>query len=730
MQIQIVDQENQAVRGLNMSLNAELPDARRRGLVVVPWARLNFSSDANGLVDSGSLCLAAGEWVLAVSEFKPAQEQVLKISANQTLATKTLILQVPHADLIEGVLQSEGGQALGKQTMQLSYDDLQGRRVFYVEHTLADGFFRLQRRGKLVPKELHVVDIPDYQDLHLPGPLPWGRSDLRLVMQKMRGPESKLHLQVVAAETGHPVEQYGLRFYISPWRDDPLQRPHAEGAGEKVILQGRHEAGQVDLPCLLGSTYALTVYPEDKSLACNGIAFVDTAATGDTQFTLQLYPLVSQSVRVLHGDGRPVSGCKVQLLRQVVEIPDGSGRQHVMRGAKLLLKDARLAKRGSFRMSGLSISRSVSLVYDEGLTDKEGRVLLMGPADGQPMDLMAQSDEAQPAKIEGVQLQKGAAEVLMTVMTSAKVSVQLQPKELWQRLSPQRKGRWQIGHLRLRSAKTGYEFPAGTNEGEVSVDGNIQIKDVSPGTYDISLSFRMPPTYYPQWAILGPEWEIGEGEQRDMVVDISHLVPASFAGRAMVNGKPVVEGDLTLRRYRPMPSGTNPRRGKSAMRVDIPVQTDSLGAFRMENLIPGEYEVILKVMQGRRQYPVSSQSKFMLAPGENRHELIVYSRTEAKVQLQAGAADISLAYRQVVWQARTGQLQKNGTGHSDAEGMLFIPDLRAGEWHFTLSPDRSQVNLLGGKAKGVSLGTLFVPEGLTEFTAELKVPGEELSESR
>ncbi len=438
VRLQILDQGSLPVRGVQVTLIYQGDLAPLVKSKAEPLRTIQDFSDAAGVVHFGQNSLSPGDWKIRVSEFQPPKEfPALSILPGQKSVERTLVLEVPSKDIVAGVIMDEEGKPMAGRTLQVSCQRARRLRpgsntIYMSTKILADGFFRVQRSGEKEPQSLHVVDQPEYEELHFPGPLPWGRTDLHLVMHKKARPDPQFHLRVLEASTGKPVLGYGLRFYASPWTSSPLQRPQAEAAAKKVILHGRHEDGRVSLACLPEYSHALTIYPHKKNLACNGIAFVDTAASGDTDFTLLLFPKVKQSVRLLHTDGQPVVGCEVQLLRWMSRNTGGPSINAMLHGFIVPVEYAYLPSR---RTKGWpNYLSTILLQYDRGLTDHEGRVQLSGPGDGQALLLWAQSEDMQPALEEGVLLQDGAAERVMTVVSSAKLSIQLHPNEHWQRI--------------------------------------------------------------------------------------------------------------------------------------------------------------------------------------------------------------------------------------------------------------------------------------------------------
>ncbi len=119
------------------------------------------------------------------------------------------------------------------------------------------------------------------------------------------------------------------------------------------------------------------------------------------------------------------------------------------------------------------------------------------------------------------------------------------------------------------------------------------------------------------------------GETRSMIVDISHLAPASLSGRATLNGKPLVKESFILWHQRPKSGGTGHRQPGYSQVGDVPVETDALGDFQMVNLVPVEYQAIHRLVIDKRKYEIKAEGKFTLVPGENTVTQLVFTKVPA-----------------------------------------------------------------------------------------------------
>ncbi len=252
----------------------------------------------------------------------------------------------------------------------------------------------------------------------------------------------------------------------------------------------------------------------------------------------------------------------------------------------------------------------------------------------------------------------------------------------------------------------------------MSKGGSIQVSSLPPGTYDIELSLRLPPTYIEQRVILDGPWEVQAGQKRSVELDISHLVPVNLTGEAMLNGRPLAEGEFILRRCQPAASRREKPRGMRTRLVDLKLKTDAQGAFSMENAVPGEYEAVLRVARSGPVREIVAVDKVVLLPGESRHVLFVFTKTRARIRILSADGKQALVNRRVSWRVKGIFFYQPFKDPTDDQGLLDIPVLPAGELEFQLMP-------VPGKSNSVPLGMLIVPVGQADFTAELRAPAEE-----
>lgn len=366
-----VHDEHGAPAAAGLRVSAEFDLVVRQALHEVrPVAR----TDRHGAFTlSGPVPFGVVRWQLGVGQFgsvDPASTQVRDTGPDDV----ELVTKVPPP--IRGVVVDVAGRPL--RGIAIS-DHLRTNQV----RTGADGSFALARteRDAAAATTLMVLDAPQW----LPHPplrgIPWGRDDVRIVLQ----PLAPFDLRVVD-DVGQPVESFGVTMLR------PGISPYSVG---RVVQRGRHRGGALRLSNVWPGGTQLRVLPTDPELTPSGA--IDVPSDAGQPLRIVLARRSELLVQVLD-DGRPAGGVHVELLReqggasveQAVRVVDTTGSERVWMNLRVVERIAG----GSTDATG-----RVRLRRDADLAGCVLRLRAAGRVDGHVRGLEAPSP-GQPLVVE------------------------------------------------------------------------------------------------------------------------------------------------------------------------------------------------------------------------------------------------------------------------------------------------------------------------------------------
>lgn len=294
--LRLVDEDGAAQEGLTVSVK---PPGRPATGRLNDGGYVDFVTDAAGRIAPVDP-LVPGRWSVICRDREIVGDGKWEIAPGGPEHT-VVVRRLADVQCIEGVVVDAVGAPIADVAVQPV-----NRATYYgsVPVTDANGRFSVQRWSG-------DASAPHRLDLTKPGwtsvrtePVAWGTGDLRFEMRKLR----ELDLCVVDAETGAPVERFGVR---DEW-DGEVDQDYRTHPG-MLEAAGEHPGGRVQLG-LDDGKHRLFVQPLDGEFAVSAPLDLTVGEGMPTSVIVRVERLAESRVLVVDADGVGVVGSRVTAL--------------------------------------------------------------------------------------------------------------------------------------------------------------------------------------------------------------------------------------------------------------------------------------------------------------------------------------------------------------------------------------------------------------------------------
>ena len=658
----------------------------------------NVLSAADGTLQAQQ-ALLPGRWRVNLESedalLRP--DELLVREGQREVRLDVVVRRAEQLPSISGIVVDEEGNGVGNVGLVAADHPL----PFGDETTsAADGSFTVRRRRATADQVYLIVASDRVVAAATPQGHAWGEHDVRIVVRRACG----LRLQVVEAGTGLPVEHYAVRCI-------PLGGT-VYGTDKELRAVGGHPGGLATIDSVRPGKSRLIVYPDDPALGpSEPLDLSVDAATAEQRITVARRATLAVHVR--RADGAPVAGTRVEVLRQ-----EGPG-ELAMTTAAAPIPEAHV------RLWSLD---AIGVVLDAGRTDAEGTVVLRAaPSHTAYVKVLGPGHVA--VMKSGVVIETGGSELDVVVEQGAVLRGRVLPAELLAKLGPTAEEQYmaktmssaasflarrtpqlvlsEIGGQRRR-------LPPQHDAGVVlPADGTFAIDGVPAGDWRVELAYMVHHGHGGSSARepIGIVHGLRDGDTRELEIDASALMPATIAGRILLDGELY--------------------RGGNAAFGATQLHTDSDGRFTVE-VRPGEHRLVLRPPEPPASSAAAARAWIIdfatvrADPGARVERTFDVHRHTAKIRvLEADGRPAVERYLRLSGQCGMLELQV------DAEGWVVLDPAPPGPIELSTWPeDLAQATArtrAGGdheqlQAMRVPLGQIEIPSGELAATFEVRVP--------
>jgi RNA polymerase sigma-70 factor (ECF subfamily) len=457
--------------------------------------------------------LVAGSYAIESKGAPLLAPLVLDVTEGQDLPPVVLVVDRPEQTTIRGRVLDDIGQPVAAASVT---GRPVPRGVFW--STSTDGSFELSmpRREATAPIDV-VVDCEGYDGEAVARAVEWGRDDVVLTLQRA----AQLELRVVDAQ-GLPVEDYAVIL---------LSRTRMRSTDGRVRARGPFPGGVATIAGVeKGQWLAVVAFPAGSGRPDTSAPFVVEGA-GVVRVTATVHALGERSARVVDATGEPVAGAELVLCEPLDDRLDET---------TLLVTVSTHARVGG---------PPKALIVATASSDAAGHATLRGPV-GKPLGLVLPGGVHVPTFLRDVRLDEPAM-LVVTVPRGVRLRGRVQPPSALAALPqlcgiPEGRGFGEDGRplLVLQSA-SGRTVPnhtemfgSGRGPGRMRDDGTFDVAGLRPERYAMFLFYRPAEGGLEQVAI--GNVDLTSGEDREVELDLSPLIPGTLAGSLSVNGAPAV----------------------------------------------------------------------------------------------------------------------------------------------------------------------------------------------
>lgn len=448
------------------------------------------------------------------------------------------------------------------------------------------------------------------------GPFKWGDRDLEIQVKK--SVLAKLELQVVAAATGKPIENYGIRCFL-----DMTAGTGGASGSMSIRFEGHHENGILTIPRMRQGRHLLSVFPADSSLQALLDQPLTIAGDGSKPHRVELRQGVPVSVSVRRSDGQPVAGTQVELLQK----SDYESAPQIDVGTFALAPEEMYS-----HSSGPEIAWLMGMAH----SDEEGEAQMHVLPSEKPYVLRVMGP-GHEAMVHGeVFIDENPRRLEVVVAAGASLSGRVIPPEFVARFtSTSGQSRpdsfpSQTGPLSVQLeevAADGRSLPGTGDVWELNEDGSFELSDLPPGRWQVFVQGRKwhsqstsSSTNFPVAATV----ELSPGQTTTIEVDARAFESSRINGQIMRSGEPIADAELFL--LQGHPDGRGGIRGGGSIGG---LRSDSAGRFRTDELSPCHYRIQWRVGSDR----VSISDWFQLPAGKELSQVFDFPGRSLHLQL-------------------------------------------------------------------------------------------------
>lgn len=489
----------------------------------------------------------------------------------------------------------------------------------------------------------------------------WGQRDVRVVMRERVGQQ----VHVVAA-TGLAVEGYTLFAFAGQAGLRPVPR---------LTQRGRHEGGLCLLDRLGAGHYAVVALPREQGLAATGlIRFEQLPEVEGTPVRVALAPPLKTTVQVQDVAGRPMAYSEVQLLLALGDVP---------LDAATSVTELRKCDRSM---------RASHLCYATVRTDSDGRATLRSPAGAFQLRVRG---EQHVAHVGALTVNASAGVHMVQVARAGSVHGVVGTPEAIARLR-------EVSSLGGKPVEVLLKAEGLPSPDAVTVaeDGSYSIRGLEAGEWSLSLRYWLRTSSVCANYVVLPLQSVVlvAGEQRQVDVDVGHLLPGMLRGSVRAGGEPLADVHCFLRRK------------ESGWPSMLRVSTDAEGVFT--GLVPaGRYgfSFTYPAQSGPGWFHIVLSDVWQLQPGDEQDVRVEFPLRRIQLHLADAAG-------QPVPDAK---MQVLGKGYSHPGGLRTDA---GGSCELYPAPyaEFRVVATVGDKA--VEFGSFSLPAAQHEGAIELRMP--------
>jgi RNA polymerase sigma factor (sigma-70 family) len=546
---------------------------------------------------------------LRKTAYLPSGAQYLEIPNNSTLHAE---LEMELAPFLEGQITFTDGTPADSVKVRVVGQDTNRMPTSTTE---SDGRFRIYSNGATVmePITLALLNLggQSHQSKVSEATYQWNDSDIQLTVE----PAHHLNIEVVAADTGEPIEAYKARCNAVnlDWRlmVDDYRDP------------GHHPEGELRIDGLNAGPHRLNVEAVDRQYR--------------GPKNLEVTPSLAES------DTVRIEMQKYEPLEVLVRKPDGSP-----------------AANSRIRLSVPSTTPFPQTLAS-GETDNAGLFMAYYPPEKTRIDFhisgdhveLTESFDLSPTDPHHIAIEVEAFTIVSGTL-NCEESLRSVATLFFEQAAPEGGMGW------FSSSDSRLTTPSPTGEFSIGLEA---------GVYNVYLKLlnekwdrldRMAP----KWLDIGPpltQVEVTDQATEPLVIDASHIGVFDFEGRVLLDGVLLRNAEFRLQRFQM--DTTNPRVSMIGKYF-----TDENGKFQMQNAIAGRYQVSYDGSESGNPWPMALRSDHPIvidAPPQQTPDFQIQTRT---LRLRPLHWETGEPMPGTVW--TTGM---NGTGFTtDADGWITV----------------------------------------------------------
>lgn len=604
-----------------------------------------------------------GEWYIGAEDTGALVEpRSVKLTDESSFELR-VVVERPDPDFhITGTAVDTAGQPIAGLRLSASGEGFMGRG-----RSRADGSFVVQRAGPIPDrgKTGTALSISDPSGLYervepsVDTRIPWGKDGVRIVMRKRASRTVR-----VIDQNGAPVEAYTLFVFRGRSR---------LGIYRNKTRRGTHEDGRCRLEGLQAGPHAVVVMPRDEAFASTQrIAFVVEPETESGEVTVTLEPHIPTTVRVVDAAGAAMAGSQVELLQS-------------------LCPDAPSARSQAVELRDCDRQRGTPeyLVLARAITDASGDARLDAPRGNFHVRV---TGAAHVPAVQAAVIGAPTTRLQVPVQAAARLTGTVQPADALARLREvSRDGKQPVAIVVKPDDQPALPAVA------VAEDGSFAVGGMPGGRYKVSLRYwlRTGAVRADNVAIRVAEVSVVAGQERNLTIDASGLLPGTVQGRILAGGEPLRDVHCFL-----------DRRDQGSM-LRLRITTDGDGRFR--GVVPaGDYgfSMTYPAQPGPGWLNMVLPDRWHLDP-EQTHELQLDVPLR-RVRLQLLDADGKPHVDARIRVVRTGYFLPGGL-KTDATGTVEIYPAPLQEFHvdMTIGDEKQRLgpfDLPAGETSGTIVG--------------------------